>query len=909
MNTYPFDFSVVMAVYNVENYLREAVHSLVHQTIGFSRIQVILVDDGSTDKSGKICDEYGKKYPDNVVVVHKENGRQASARNAGLPYAKGRYVNFLDPDDTLEKDAMKKVKAFMDTHPETDVCAIPIFFCGDQRGPHMLNGKFEQGTRVVELLDEENADCLLLSVAASFYRSEAARKMSFDTELFHAEDAKENVKVLLENPKLGIVADTAYNYRKYGDSTLNQSIYRKESYILYLEHFSAWALEQAKERYGFIPKFIQNIIMYDIQWKWNQASVPRGVLTAEEEDRYKALLIKITSQIDDDVILGLKHMNAERKCHVLRKKYGEAADFRLRKVVSRKESNSHKSSKQGDIYLYIQDCLAAKVSEMDTRLEFLTIDKNNCCTMEGHHHIYGLEDVDLKPVVLVNGETIPGETIERPRNGLTTLGEKTSRTIGFRCRWPLGNKKTVIVAGLMVGHLVIPRRNIGFGRFFPVTNTYQYSYALLRNTEVETNKGSILLRKKPNFCAIGVRENRLLSEIWKKDLTGGRKAVAGRLFYHLARPFKHKELWIISDRIMKADDNGEALFSYLQEHKPENVNILFAISKESPDYERLRQMGRCINAMKFQHKLLHLLADVVISSHADGITRNPYLGYDDALRDMLLHQKYVFLQHGITKDDISGWINRYNQNMDGVVTAAIPERESMLQGGYYYPENRIWLTGFPRYDRLYHDEKKKITIMPTWRRYLMGISNVKTGTWTLPKEFEESSYYRFYNQLLNSDRLLKICEEYGYTLQFMPHPTLQLHLNRFDHDPRVKFLSLDTSYREVYAESNIVLTDYSSAVFDFAYLKKPVIYCHFDSNEIFGGEHVFTKGYFDYERDGFGEVTYSLQETEDLLVDYIRNGCQMKEQYRDRVDHFFAYFDQDNCKRVYDRIMELREES
>ncbi len=99
MNRYPYDFSIVMAVYNVENYLREAVDSLVHQTIGLSRIQVILVDDGSTDKSGNICDEYGKKYPDNVVVIHKENGRQASARNAGLPYVQGKYVNFMDADD------------------------------------------------------------------------------------------------------------------------------------------------------------------------------------------------------------------------------------------------------------------------------------------------------------------------------------------------------------------------------------------------------------------------------------------------------------------------------------------------------------------------------------------------------------------------------------------------------------------------------------------------------------------------------------------------------------------------------------------------------------------------------------------------------------------------------------------
>ncbi|MDD6159023.1 MAG: glycosyltransferase family 2 protein, partial [bacterium] len=69
-----FFFSVILSVYNVAPYIREAMDSLISQDYGFENIQIIMVDDGSTDGSGEICDEYAQKYPDNTLVIHKENG-------------------------------------------------------------------------------------------------------------------------------------------------------------------------------------------------------------------------------------------------------------------------------------------------------------------------------------------------------------------------------------------------------------------------------------------------------------------------------------------------------------------------------------------------------------------------------------------------------------------------------------------------------------------------------------------------------------------------------------------------------------------------------------------------------------------------------------------------------------------
>ena len=110
VSDYRFKFSVVTAVYNVEPYLAEAIESILTQDIGFEEsVEIILVDDGSTDRSGAICDEYQQKFPDNIKVIHKENGGASSARNEGIRHTSGRFVSFMDADDKLTPETLSAV--------------------------------------------------------------------------------------------------------------------------------------------------------------------------------------------------------------------------------------------------------------------------------------------------------------------------------------------------------------------------------------------------------------------------------------------------------------------------------------------------------------------------------------------------------------------------------------------------------------------------------------------------------------------------------------------------------------------------------------------------------------------------------------------------------------------------------
>ena len=96
--------SVIIPIYNVEKYLRDCIESVLMQT--FRDIEVILVDDGSPDNCGAICDEYAGK-DNRIIVIHKKNGGLSDARNAGLDIARGEYILFVDSDDMLKKDAVK----------------------------------------------------------------------------------------------------------------------------------------------------------------------------------------------------------------------------------------------------------------------------------------------------------------------------------------------------------------------------------------------------------------------------------------------------------------------------------------------------------------------------------------------------------------------------------------------------------------------------------------------------------------------------------------------------------------------------------------------------------------------------------------------------------------------------------
>ena len=532
----------------------------------------------------------------------------------------------------------------------------------------------------------------------------------------------------------------------------------------------------------------------------------------------------------------------------------------------------------------------------DVFLEFLRFDRDSC-TIEGY--VASGLDCSGVSVDLVNNEAVyhcSGKINTHRSN------KYNPERYVFFCKIPLSERNTIRINVIRAGqHLIVS--NIYSAKFFPVCSTYKNAYYADGHWKSTFYDDGIRIVKTNSFDKLK-SEAAFLRELWHTGGLRERKAVFARIAYRFLKAFKRKPIWIISDRADRAGDNGEAFFEYVRREHSKTIKAVFAIRKDSPDYDRIKSIGPVVEAISLRHKFLYLLSDCSISSQANPII-NPFLRCSNCYRDILCHINRIFLQHGVTKDDQSGWLNRYSRELRGFVTAGVPEYESIVSGAYGYPASAIWLTGFPRFDSLYLKNRKIITFMPTWRKYLMSDLDVKTGIRELYSDFQSSPFYRFYDNLMNHDTLLQEANRLGYRLQFLPHPLLQPYLDLFHTNSQVKLLGVSTKYRDVYAESALVITDYSSAVFDFAYLRKPVIYCQFDADTFFSGAHTYTKGYFDYERDGFGEVEYDVESTVDRIVEYMKNGCRLKDKYRERIDNFFAFNDKDNCRRVYEKIIDL----
>ncbi len=887
-----FKFSIVMAVYNVEQFLSEAIESVLRQDIDFKdNVQLILVDDGSTDSSGTICDEYAEKFPENILVIHKENGGVSSARNEGLKHIEGEYINFLDADDKLENNALKEVEKFFIQHKNSiDMVSIPIKFFDAQQGNHVLNYKFNKGTRVIDLTEEY--DCIQLHIASTFIKTTSMRNIKFDERLKYAEDAKLCIQLLANKKKLGVINYTAYLYRKRSvgeDSALDKSLYEKVWYLDSLKYFTKDIVDFYDQNNKIIPKFIQYTLMYDLQWKIKiRQKIANSVLDIGEWNEFKSIIAEVLRFIDDDIILKQKHLYIEHKCFLIAIKH---------------KTNPYVIIKDNMASYYVNDTFIHTINDRSVNLEFMNM-INNRIEVEGYiTYFKGITNSNVKIAAIINHEIIPVKITNGRQIQSEILGENTVDTINFKFTLNNLEKECTIQFVTVIDNTIIEHRTIRTKKFFPINYVNPFSYIAAKQY-IYSLEGNKLIIAQNTFLKHAYKEYNCLKWLLFSKKAGTTKAFFLRLAYHFLKPIMNKDIWLVSDRINKADDNGEAFFKFLHDNKIKQKRY-FVISKNSPDYINIKKYGSVLNHYSLKHRIIHLFAKKIISSAGDDYVFCPFWNSALYFRDLMYGQKRIFLQHGITKDDISGWLNKYNKNFDIFITAAKPEYQSIIKGKYYYDESIVKLSGFARYDRLVDNKEKIITIMPTWRSYLVRGSNYhRNGADIYDDSFLKSEYFQFYNKLINNEKLLKTLKEYDYILKFMPHPRVIPYINVFDIKEGVKFCSLDDKYRDIFAESSLLVTDYSSVAFDFAYLKKPVVYCQFDKASFFS-HHTYQEGYFNYEENGFGEVEYTLEATVNRIIEYIQHECTLKEKYRERTEKFFAYHDTNNCQRIYDAIMAM----
>ena len=367
---------------------------------------------------------------------------------------------------------------------------------------------------------------------------------------------------------------------------------------------------------------------------------------------------------------------------------------------------------------------------------------------------------------------------------------------------------------------------------------------------------------------------------------------------------KYGNCWIFMDRDTKADDNAEHLYRFVK--KINKHQIFFVLGEYSKDWVRLKNEG--FNLLAFgstEHKLAMLNAEHFISSHADEYI---YADLDKKRFGDLLKYKFTFLQHGVISHDLSHWLN--SKQIDCFVTTTKAESLSISDNGpYKFSDKEVALTGLPRHDRLGAlplPDQKTILIMPTWRNSLVGKLTGVANQREYNEDFKNSQFAKSWSGVLNSELLRKAVTELGYKVVFYPHANLVEYIGEFNLPPHITVVTpSERSIQDVFANATLMLTDYSSVAFDFAYMKRSILYFQFDAFEVLNGGHTYRPGYFDYTYHGFGPVCEQLDDLIDELGRYIARDCKPKNTYLQRIEHTFVYGEISNCQRTYTAIEQL----
>lgn len=166
------------------------------------------------------------------------------------------------------------------------------------------------------------------------------------------------------------------------------------------------------------------------------------------------------------------------------------------------------------------------------------------------------------------------------------------------------------------------------------------------------------------------------------------------------------------------------------------------------------------------------------------------------------------------------------------------------------------------------------------------------------KNFKNTNFFKFYNNLMNSPKLLDAMKKYNYTGIFCLHPVFSEQWRDFTNNSLFTIMK-KYSHQTLLSEASLLITDYSSVFFDFAYMKKPIIYTQFDYEEY--RKNHYKKGYFDYVLNGFGPVCYDLDICINYIIDELKDKCKLKNNYLKRIKKFFAFIDNNN-NRIYNAI-------
>ncbi|KAM9863127.1 hypothetical protein ACI1US_00916 [Leucobacter sp. BZR 635] len=855
--------SLVVPCFKVERFLRGFLESIDLQGVDPELFEVILVVDGSPDNSEAVIREWAADTPYSVQINVTENRGVSSARNTGLDAATGRWITFPDPDDLLGAGYLQHVVDAIKADPVESLLATRLVRIDEgtkQALGHALDYRYSQGTRTLDLADEPTF--LQLAVHTALFRAHilAEQRVRFDPRLRVFEDGKFVAQYLLaaQNTHIRVLSEAHYLYQVRVDGTGALSASDADPASRYLVTARAAHLEllQQVDQEDAAPLWLQYMVLYDLYWLFAASMRMKDPIhgaDAEQLRELNALVRSVLQRCSTEALWGFNLVSVVPEIR------GAWIAANAGEIAERWVRRYREDRGLGG-----------------TELRYLSVGTEHAeRVISGGSSVQPLY-AKWRSVRFLGEDWLYERILWVPASGLITLTSEPGDPEGFADAGTVHTDEDF-------------RTRFGWNR--PSTS---------KPVDARLAGGNPI-----SMPARTPRRNPA------RRIRGLVQGLLNRLAVVPPFSLPYRNGWVLLDRDTQANDNAEAFAQYLVKHQP-RTNTRFVVRRRSPDYRRLRKDGiRVIPFGGARHFLAVRNASHLVSSHIDEYVVRPFeqLGVAKTWN-------FVFLQHGVTQNDLSRWFNAKDVQL--IMTATEPERRAFVSDltPYILSNKEVRLTGFPRHDRLVAAmattqsarTRRSVLIMPTWRSYLLTEVTGDGNSRSAGEAFADSEYVAQWSALLNSPKLAALAEAHNLELVLLPHPNLEPHLEYLSIPKSVRVESYQQgSIAGLLARAEVTVTDYSSQSFEGAFCGAPCVYFQFDREEFYGGGHIGSPGYFDVARDGFGPVVQHVDSVFTGIAEVLDGASEQARAYRQRIEEIYPARDGNASKRVFDAISALRD--
>ena len=752
--------TVICPVYNQQDCLNNYIKSLKSQTYGFENMQIILINDGSVDASGDICAKLAKKYR-NILYIEQENKGVSAARNAGLREASGRYIFYIDADDSISKNTIADcVSEFDKIYDQVDLLTYPIetYYEGRLLKPH-FRYKYLKENGSYDLCTNAFIGQTTMNIVV---KNRYEQNVLFDETLAFSEDQKYCCNVLRDKLEMGFCSTAKYIYNRSDESSSGRL-----SGACYIFETSLKLFEDLFERYRGVrvPAAFQGLFVNDVYWKMLSNIFFPYHYSKDEYGRAMSRVKALLRRCDNYVILSHPNFDFFEKFYLMRLKGAQYIETMQQddNVVLMSEGNIVLNSKNIEIVI-------TRLKVNGTKVRILGFLKSVFFQFyKGKIALYPVE----------NGNQVEELPVMPSAHNYYLSHEPTQRF------WQFEYECDVRIVHNLLFRVKLDKAELG-------TCYYFMPLIPISKQLTEYSKDNVKIVFHDNQWTF----TQIVSDNVKSAIN---------------------DVWLYYDCAGVEIDNG--LRQFLHDIAVGDDVDRYYVLTDDRQKQYIPKTAKTVIFGSKKHVKLLTEASKVITAFIENNNIFPFPASEYDYYANRMHFETIYLQHGVLHIDMPWKYSPEKIIADKVVVACDVDYRLFHNNGFR--EADLWKVGMSRFDELVKADavsKKKILYAPSWRSYLVG-DNVK-GEWTtLDRKFLASKYYIEMKAFLENDALQDILEKYDYELDIKVHPIFQKYAQDFiNSSDRV-----NVKESVIEGEHSLMITDFSSYMFDFIYLGIPVL--------------------------------------------------------------------------------------